>query len=74
MKKKKINIFKKIFDYRYFPYDFVKITGALPALIYLRLKKHYLNGKKQKGLLKGKKKKAAPAAAEVISEEGEANE
>lgn len=53
MKKKKINIFKKIFDYRYFPYDFVKITGALPALIYLRLKKHYLNGKKQKGLFTG---------------------
>lgn len=51
--KKKINIFNKIFDYRYFPYDFVKVTGALPAIIYLRLKKHYLNGKKQKGLFKG---------------------
>lgn len=51
--KKKISKFNKIFDYRYFPYDFVKVTGALPAIIYLRLKKHYLNGKKQKGLLKG---------------------
>lgn len=51
--KKKINIFNKIFDYRYFPYDFVKVTGALPAIVYLRLKKHYLNGKKQKGLFKG---------------------
>lgn len=51
--KKKISKFNKIFDYRYFPYDFVKVTGALPAIIYLRLKKHYLNGKKQKGLFKG---------------------
>lgn len=51
--KKKITKFNKIFDYRYFPYDFVKVTGALPAIIYLRLKKHYLNGKKQKGLFKG---------------------
>ena len=51
--KKKISKFNKIFDYRYFPYDFVKVTGARPAIIYLRLKKHYLNGKKQKGLFKG---------------------
>lgn len=52
-KKKKINIFKKIFDIRYFAFDFVKITGAIPALIYLRLKRHYLSGKKQKHLFKG---------------------
>ena len=53
MKKKKINIFKKIFDIRYLAFDFVKITGAIPALIYLRLKRHYLSGKKQKHLFKG---------------------
>lgn len=53
MKKKKISLLKKIFDFRYFPFDFVKVTGALPALIYLRLKRHYINGKKQKGLFKG---------------------
>jgi len=53
MKKKKINIFKKIFDLRYWAYDFIKITGAIPTLLILRLKYHYLNGKKQKGLFKG---------------------
>lgn len=51
--KKKISLFGKIFDYRYFPFDFVKVTGAIPALIYLRLKKYYINGKKEKNLFKG---------------------
>ena len=52
-KKKKISLFKKIFDLRYWAYDFIKFTGGLPTLLILRLKFHYLNGKRQKGLFKG---------------------
>ena len=48
--KKKISLFKKIFDIRYWAYDFIKITGGLPTLLILRLKFHYLKGKKQKDL------------------------
>ena len=52
-KNKKRNLFQKIFDFRYFLYDFVKITAAIPTLIYLRFKVYYINGKKPKGIYKG---------------------
>ena len=52
-KKKKKNLFQKIFDFRYFLYDFVKITAAIPTLIYLRLKIKYLNGRRPKGIYSG---------------------
>ncbi len=52
-KKKKIPLICKIFDPKCFFHDFVKWTGGLPIIIYLRLKKHYINQKKQKGLYKG---------------------
>jgi len=44
----------KLFDPQMWLYDFVKITGCIPALIDLRLKRIYENGKKPKGLYKGK--------------------
>lgn len=52
-KKKKIPLICKIFDPKCFFHDFVKWTGALPVVVYLRQKRHYINGKKQKGLFKG---------------------
>ena len=52
-KKKKIPLICKIFDPKMFFYDFVKWTGALPVVLYLRQKRHYINGKKQKGLFRG---------------------
>lgn len=50
---KKRNLFLRIFDLRYFFYDFVKFTGAIPVILYFRVKTYYLNGKKPKGLFKG---------------------
>ena len=52
-KNKKRNAFQKVFDLRYFFYDFVKFTGALSALIILRVRRYYKTGKKPKGLYKG---------------------
>ena len=52
-KKKKIPLICKIFDPKCFFHDFVKWTGALPVVVYLRQKRHYINGKKQKGLFRG---------------------
>lgn len=59
MKKKKknkpmMNLFARIFDPRMWFFDFVKWTGALPLLFVLRTKIIYLNGKKPKGLFRGK--------------------
>lgn len=51
--KKKIPLIVKIFDPRMFFYDLVKWTGALSVVIFFRQKRHYINGKKQKGLFKG---------------------
>lgn len=52
-KNKKRNVFQKLFDLRYFFYDFVKITGALSAIIILRVRRYYKTVKKPKGLYKG---------------------
>lgn len=52
-KNKKRNIFQKIFDLRYFFYDFVKFTGAPTAIPIIRVKRYYKAGKKPKGLYKG---------------------
>lgn len=52
-KNKKRNIFLRIFDIQYLFYDFVKLTGIIPILIFLRLKINYLEEKKEKGLFKG---------------------
>ena len=52
-KNKKYNKFVQIFDPKMWFHDFVKLTGMLPVLIDLRLKRIYLN-KKPKGLFKGK--------------------
>ncbi len=51
MKKKQRKLF---FDFRYFFYDFVKITGVIPQWIYLKIKKRYLNGKRPKHLYRGR--------------------
>lgn len=53
LKKRKKNLIQKIFDLRYFFYDFVKLTGAIPALIYFRVKRYYKSGKKPKGQFRG---------------------
>ena len=53
VKNKKRNKFQKIFDLRYFFYDFVKFTGAITALPIIRLRRYYKTGKKTKGLYKG---------------------
>lgn len=50
MKKKKISKLAKIFDYRVFGNDFTKITGAIPTMIYFRLKKLFVNKKALKSL------------------------
>ena len=52
-KNKKRNVLLRVFDLRYIFYDFVKITGILPIILYLRLKFYYENGQRQKGLFRG---------------------
>lgn len=47
--KKKDNIF----SFKYFIYDFIKITGAIPMALYLRPKIHYVGNKKEVKKLKG---------------------
>jgi len=42
----------KIFDFKMLFYDIVKVTGAIPTLIILRLKRVYL-AKREKGMYKG---------------------
>lgn len=54
MKKKKVGFFAKLFDPRMWLFDFVKFTGAIPVIVDLRLKRIYENGKKPKGIYKGK--------------------
>lgn len=49
-KKQKVSKFFKIFDYRIFGYEFVKITGGLPVLIIFRVKKYFINKKIKKNL------------------------
>lgn len=53
MKLKKKNKFSSIFDLRYLFYDFVKLTGVFPAMLYTRVKKYHYLKKKQKKLFKG---------------------
>lgn len=48
---KKISKFSKVFDIHYFLHDFIRFTGVIPTLIYLRTKKHFVN--KTKGYFKG---------------------
>lgn len=49
---KKRSTLAKIFDYKMILHDFIKLTGALPVLIDLRVKRIFVN--KTKGLLSGK--------------------
>lgn len=49
-KKKKVSKFFRIFDYRIFGYEFVKITGGLPVLVMFRVKKYFVNKKIKKTL------------------------
>ena len=49
-KNKKVSKFFQIFDYSIFGYEFIKITGGLPIVLWYRIKKFYVN-KKQKKLL-----------------------
>lgn len=56
-KNKKVSKFIKIFDYKMWFYDLVKIIGCIPALIDLRMKITYVKegkvSQKPKGLFKG---------------------
>ena len=54
MKSKKKSKLGSIFDIRYLFYDFVKLTGFIPAALFLRLKKYNYLKKKQKDLFKGR--------------------
>ncbi len=49
-KDKKVSKFFQIFDYRIFGYEFVKVTGGLPIVLWYRIKKIYVN-KNQKKIL-----------------------
>ena len=49
-KDKKVSKFFQIFDYRIFGYEFIKITGGLPIVLWYRIKKIYVN-KRQKKIL-----------------------
>lgn len=53
-KKKPTKQRKMLIDFKAFLFDFVKFTGAIAALFDLRPKIKYLNGKKPKGLYRGK--------------------
>lgn len=53
MKLKRKNKFFSIFDLRYLFYDFVKLTGVFPAMLYTRVKRYHYLKKKQKNLFKG---------------------
>ena len=53
MKSKKKTKLGKIFAFKYFFYDFVKWTGALPTLIFVRPAVHYLDKKSVKKLRGG---------------------
>lgn len=57
-KKQQIPLLLKIFDYKMFFHDFVKITGAIPVICDLRIKRIYIKNKKvtkkPKNLYKGK--------------------
>lgn len=45
---------RKLFSFKCFLYDFVKLTGILPVLLDLRLKRIFIEGKKPKGFMRGK--------------------
>lgn len=53
-KKKPTKQRKMLIDFKAFLFDFVKFTGAIVALIDLRPKVRYLNGKKPKGIYRGR--------------------
>lgn len=53
MKSKKKTKFGKIFGFKYFFYDFVKWTGALPTLLFIRPSVHYMDKKGVKKLRGG---------------------
>lgn len=48
---KKRSLLAKIFDFKMWFHDFVKLTGGLPVLLFFRVKKIYMN--KTKGLYRG---------------------
>lgn len=48
MNSKKKSKLSKIFSFRYFFYDFVKWTGALPTLLFVRPSVRYMNKKRYK--------------------------
>ena len=45
---KKVNKFKSFFDFSFFGYDFVKVTGIVPAMLFYRVKKIYINKDQKK--------------------------
>jgi len=51
---KEISKFQKIFDYKCIVYDILKLTGVIPVLLDLRLKKIYISGKRPKDFPNGK--------------------
>ena len=54
MKKKKRNLFLRIFDIRMILYDFGKVTSIFFIWIWLRTKRIFINGKKPKHFARGK--------------------
>lgn len=52
-KNNKRSKFQKIFDVKYFFFDFVKLTGIIPTVLFLRLKRYYISGKKPKAIFNG---------------------
>ena len=42
-KAKKLNKFQSLFDYKCLFYDFVKITGFIPAMLFFRFKYYFIN-------------------------------
>lgn len=47
-KQKKFNKIQSLFDYKYFFYDFVKLTGFIPALLIFRMKYYFINKSQKK--------------------------
>jgi len=49
---KKFNKFQSLFDIKYLGYDFIKLTGCIPALLFFRVKYFYKNKETKKELRK----------------------
>ena len=50
---KKVNKFKAFFDFKWWFYDFVKVTGFIPVSLYLRSKFIYKNKEYKKQYING---------------------